>query len=716
VFNKRILTFALTVVISFGCFAATGPDIVKGVRLGLDLKGGFEIVYEAEPLNPGGSVTKEALVRTARSLERRVDALGTREPEVLPEGNDRIRVRIAGVEDEAKVRELLKKPAVLTFRGPDGSVKLQGDDFVEGAAEVAFDEVQQPIIQIEVKDEQKLRKVSEELFQQPLAIYLDETLISAPVVRAILPDGRATISGSYSYEEAKALADTINLGALPLQLNETYTQSVGASLGQQSLEQTVRAGIVASIFILLFMLVLYRVPGIVAGITLITYTWAMVLVFYWLNATLTLPGIAAFILGIGMAVDANIITYERLKDELRSGKSLLSSLRAGSKHSIRTIADANLTTVIAAFVLFYIGTGAIKGFALTLMLSIGVSVLTNVFYSQWLLQLIIKSNLLKNPKLFGVRPSEIAKMKDAPVPLNRLYERWDFVRRRNLFFGISIIVSVLGIGSLLLQGLHLGVDFKAGTSLDIALQHTTSRDQVEEISGGIGFEPASITVGGEAQDRVSLRFDRVLNADAGEVENMMNAFEQRFGDGISYEENTVDPAMARELAFKALVALAAASVGIVVYVTVRFEWRFALAAIAALLHNAFLVITLFSIFRLEVNLPFIAAILTIIGYSINDTIVIFDRIRENLRFAKIKTVEDLAEIVNKSIRQTFIRSINTGAAVIFATVSLLVWGSPSVGLFSVAMAVGLGIGMYSSICIAGQLWLQFKKRTLPGRG
>ncbi|WP_309119739.1 protein translocase subunit SecD [Paenibacillus sp.] len=667
-------------------------------------------------MNSGGEVTKEALVQTARSLEQRVDALGTTEPEVLPEGEDRIRVRIAGVEDEAKVREILKKPAVLTFRGPDGSVKLQGNDFVQGAAVVAFDEIQQPIIQIEVKDKQKLRQVSEELFQQPLAIFLDETLISAPVVRAILPDGRATISGTYSYEEAKDLADTINLGALPLKLTEKYTQSVGASLGQQSLEQTVKAGIIASIFILLFMLTLYRIPGIVAGITLITYTWALLLVFYWLNATLTLPGIAAFILGIGMAVDANIITYERLKDEIRSGKSLLSSLRAGSKHSIRTIVDANLTTVIAALVLFYIGTGAIKGFALTLMLSIGLSVLTNVFYSQWLLQLLITSNLVKSPALFGVRESEIAKVNEAPIPLNRFYERWDFVRKRKIFFGVSVVVSVLGIGSLLLQGLHLGVDFKAGTSLDIALPQTTTRAEVQAITQGIRLEPASFTVGGEAQDRVGLRFDRVLDADTGEVDETITAFKQRFGDEISYEENTVDPAIARELVHKALVALSIASIGIVLYVTVRFEWRFALAAVAALIHNAFLVVSLFSIVRLEVNLPFIAAILTIIGYSINDTIVIFDRIRENLRFAKVKTFEDLAEIVNRSIRQTLLRSINTGATVIFATIALLLWGSPSIGLFSIAMTVGLIIGMYSSVCIASQLWLQVKKGSLARAG
>lgn len=709
--NKRIWAFLLTMVIGFFAMSLTGPGILQGVRLGLDLKGGFEVLYKAEPLAEGGRVTKDSLRQTARSLEQRIDALGTTEPEILPEGEDRIRVRIAGVADEATVRELLKKPAVLTFQGPDGTIELQGSDFVEGAAEVGFDQTGQPFIQIQVKEKEKLRQVSEKLLHQPLAIYLDEDLLSAPVVQGIFTDGRATISGSYSYEEAKELADIINLGALPLKLTEMYTQSVGASLGQQSLEQTVQAGIVASIFILLFMIGIYRVPGLVASFTLITYTWSLLLIFYWLQATLTLPGIAAFILGIGMAVDANIITYERLKDEIRSGKSLLSSLRAGSKHSLRTIIDSNLTTVIAAAVLFYIGTGAIKGFALTLMLSIGLSVLTNVFLSQWLLRLLLQSGVVDKPGYFGVKASEVASIQDAP-PAEQRFRRWSFVEKRKTFFLVSLAVTGLGVGSLLVQGLNPGVDFKAGSTLDITVQQSITKAEAERILEEAGFLPTSVVVGGAGQDRVSIRFDRVLQADANEAGRIVGAFEAIYGDEVSYEENTVDPSMARELAYKALVAVGAASIGIVLYVTVRFEWRFALAAILALLHNAFFVITLFSIFRLEVNLPFIAAILTIIGYSINDTIVIFDRIRENLRFAKLKSFQDLSELVNRSIRQTLVRSVNTGITVLFATIALLIWGSSSIWLFSFAMAIGLLIGMYSSICIASQIWVEFKKRSL----
>lgn len=706
---KRIFAFILVVFLTFGIVLTTSSDLVKGLRLGLDLKGGFEILYEAEPILDTGLITKDALYQTAKSLEKRVDAFGTADPEILPEGENRIRVRIAGIEDEKKLREILKKPAELTFRGPDGSIELQGSDFVEGAAKVGYNELNSPIIHIEVKDKEKLRQTTEKLYQQVLGIYLDETVLSSPTVQAIMSDGKATISGSFTQNEARELSDIINSGALPLKLTEKYTQSVGASLGQQSLEQTVNAGIIASIFILLFMLFFYRIPGLVACITLITYTWGLLLVFYWMNATLTLPGIAAFVLGIGMAVDANIITYERFKEEIRNGKSIASALRAGSRNSIRTIMDANITTFIAALVLFYIGTGAIMGFALTLMLSIGLSILTNVFLSQGLLTLLIKGNLFRNPSFYVYKAQNIPAINEYREVIE--IEKWNFIKHRKKFFALSISVTALGIASLLLFQLNYGVDFKAGTSLDIALNQEIERSQANQILIDTGLEHSSLTIGGTNQDRVSVRFDRVLSTDQGEVELVISAFNEYVEHEVSYEENTVDPAMAKELALRALIAIGLASIGILIYVSIRFEWRFALSAVIALLHNAFFVISIFSLFRLEVNLPFIAAILTIIGYSINDTVVIFDRIRENLGKAKLKSFTDLTTLVNQSINQTFIRSVNTGITVLMAAVAIMIFGSQSIYLFSFAMAVGLLIGMYSSLFIASHIWLLLKRKT-----
>lgn len=716
---KRILAFVLTVLITLTVIGVSSPDIVRGIKLGLDLQGGFEILYKAEPLEAGAKVTQESLRETAKSLQQRADAYGVSEPEVTPEGSDRIRARIAGVSNQEEVRSIMKKPAELTFRGPDGTKEMIGSDFKQGAAQVGFNQYNQPEIQIEVNDSEKLRKVSEKLLHQPLAIYLDEQLLSAPVVQAVLPDGKATISGSYTFEEARNLANVINLGALPLKLTEVYTQSVGASLGQQSLQQTAKAGLIGSIFILLLMLFLYRLPGLIACITLITYTWMLLLVFDMMNATLTLPGIAAFVLGIGMAVDANIITYERVKEEIRSGKSLLSSLKVGYKNSLRTIMDANITTILAGVVLYYIGTGAIQGFALTLILSIAISMLTNVLFSRLLLFLLIRANFANKPAYYGVKQAEISEISDKNKTVIYSYAKvanFDFVKHRKRFFAFSSVVTILGIVTLLVFNMNYGVDFKAGTSLDISLAgKTIERDKAEQMITNSGFTPSSVTIGGDNQDRVSARFDTVLDEEKGEAAQIVAAFTKEYGDQVSFEENTVDPGIALELKNLAVMAVLISCLGIVIYVSVRFEWRFALASVIALLHCAFLVISIFSIFRLEVNLPFLAAILTIIGYSINDTIVIFDRIRENLRFAKIKTFEDLANLVNDCLRQTFSRTINTGISVIVASICLFIFGNESIKLFSLAMTLGLFSGLYTSLFIASQVWLVLKKNTLNAR-
>lgn len=404
---KRLAAFLLIVVISLGVVVWSSPGLLSKVRLGLDLKGGFEILYVAEPIEAGKEVTRDSLIKTAQSLEKRANSSGVAEPDVTTEGTNRIRVKLAGVENQEQVRELLRKPAELSFRGPDGTKEMIGSDFVEGAAKVGFDQANRPIIQIEVKDKDKFADVTRRLLNQPLAIYLDEDELSAPVVQSVLTDGKATIQGNYTYDEATNLKDIINLGALPLKLTEKYTQSIGATLGQQSLEQTVKAGIIGSLLILLFMVVFYRVPGIVAAVTLIIYTWLVLVVFYWMNATLTLPGIAALILGIGMAVDANIIKFERIKEEIRSGKSLLSSLKSGSKHSLRTIMDANITNIISCGVLYFVGNGAIKGFALTMIVSIIISMLTNVVLSKFLIDMLLRANLFKKPTYFGVKEAEI---------------------------------------------------------------------------------------------------------------------------------------------------------------------------------------------------------------------------------------------------------------------------------------------------------------------
>ncbi|MBD0381729.1 protein translocase subunit SecD [Paenibacillus sedimenti] len=404
---KRISFFILTIIVVLGSIAATSPKLVERIKLGLDLKGGFEILYTAEPLTAGQPLTKETLTQAAESLAKRADSLGVAEPEVSTEGTDRIRVRLAGVENEEEVRGLMSKPAVLTFRGPDGTVYLNGTDFVENAAKLSYDpQTNLPIVEIKLKDRQKFKEVTTKLTGSTLSIYLDDELQSSASVNYPIDSDSAIISQT-NVTEATKTVKLINLGAMPLKLTEKYIQRVDATLGTASLHETARAGLIASILIFLFMVLYYRVPGLVAAFTLITYIWVLLAVFDFMNATLTLPGIAALVLGAGMAVDANIITYERIREEIRAGKSILSALKAGSKHSFRTIMDANVTNLIAGIVLYYVGNGAIRGFAVITMISILISILTNVIFSRWLLHLIIRGNLLKKPSYFGVKEADI---------------------------------------------------------------------------------------------------------------------------------------------------------------------------------------------------------------------------------------------------------------------------------------------------------------------
>lgn len=416
---NRLIALVVLTVITLGTVVASSPTVLNGIKLGLDLQGGFEILYKAEPLKSGTKITKDGLAEAAAALERRANATGVAEPEVTTEGKDRIRVRLAGVSNPDEVRATMKKPAALTFRSADGceaeagycKIELQGTDFVAGGASLNYDpNTNAPLVEIKLKDADKFEALTGRLVGQNLAIFMDEEMVSDPTVNTAISGGTAVITGQDTAEEAKNLASLINAGALPVKLSEIYTQSVGASLGKQSLEQTVQAAIIGSIAILVFMLVFYRIPGVIASITLIAYIWLVLLVTYWMNATLTLPGIAAFVLGIGMAVDSNIITYERIKEEMRSGKSLLSAARAGSRNSFRTIIDAQVTTIIAAVVLYFVGTGAIQGFSLTLIFSILASIVTNVFLSRILLTLLIRSGLFKKPSYFGVKEADIREL------------------------------------------------------------------------------------------------------------------------------------------------------------------------------------------------------------------------------------------------------------------------------------------------------------------
>lgn len=409
-YNRLISIIAIVIVLSILMVMTTG-SIVSNITLGLDLQGGFEVLYQATNTN-GEEVTSDSLKETVAAIERRINVLGVSEVNITIEGNDRIRVQLAGITDQDAARDILGKPAKLTFRNSDNEILLDGNDLKQGGASVDYGDFGEPVVALKLNDAEKFRQITSEYIGKPIGIYLDDERITNPTVNNVISTGSAIITGQDSVEEAQDLADLLNAGALPLDLNEIQSQSVGASLGMESLDLTVKAGIIGAILILIFMIIYYRIPGIIAAFSLIVYVYIILVIFWQLHVTLTLSGIAALILGIGMAVDANIITYERIKDELRNGKSLLSSVRSGSQRALTTIIDANLTTIIAAVVLysFASSSGTVRGFAVTLIVSIVVSLFTAVYGSRLLLNLFVRSNVINDTRAYGVKEEEISEL------------------------------------------------------------------------------------------------------------------------------------------------------------------------------------------------------------------------------------------------------------------------------------------------------------------
>ncbi|CAJ1003371.1 MULTISPECIES: protein translocase subunit SecD [Brevibacillus] len=407
----RFLLFLVVVGMLATLITTTTQQVAGNIRLGLDLQGGFEILYVVEPLEPNQQVDMELLKATAGMVEKRVNIGGVTEPVIETELPNRIRVKIASEKaNQDELRELIGKPAVLEFRDENGNVLLRGSDLASGGAGVGYDDLKRPVVTLKISDPKKLEDITRANLGKPMAIYLDDNMLTNPVIQNVITGGNAQISGNFTQESAQELADILNSGALPAKLIEKQVTSVGASLGTLALQKTIYAGYVGAALIIVFMLVVYRLPGLIANITLVAFTYFCLVVLDWMDATLTLPGIAGFILSVGMAVDANIITYERIQEEIRSGKTILSAFRAGERRSLITIIDAHVTTLIATAVLFYFGTSSIQGFAIVLAMTLIVSVITNVFGSRFLLWLLVRSNMIKKPFWFGVKESEIGEL------------------------------------------------------------------------------------------------------------------------------------------------------------------------------------------------------------------------------------------------------------------------------------------------------------------
>ncbi|MGG3469294.1 protein translocase subunit SecDF [Neobacillus pocheonensis] len=733
--RSRIIAFLLVVLILGSTMGTTTKNILNNMKLGLDLQGGFEVLYQVKPAKKGQKIDKEVLASTAEALDKRINVLGVSEPSIQIEGKDRIRVQLAGVKDQNKAREILSTQANLSFRDANDRLMMDGADLKQGGAKQTFDQNGNPSVSLTLKSADKFRKVSEEIMNMNpnvLVIWLDfeegkdsfktevtkpnPKYLSAPTVKQIFNQDTVSIVGSFTAKEAQTLASLLNAGSLPVKLKEVYSTSVGAKFGEQALHDTILAGIIGVIIIYLFMLFYYRFPGFIATITLSIYIYLVLLIFDWMNGVLTLPGIAAIILGVGMAVDANIITYERIREELKVGRTIKSAFQAGEQHAFTAILDANLTTILTAGVLFFYGTSSVKGFATMLIVSVLMSFLTNVYGARLLLGLWVHSGFLKDkPGWFSVRKSQIRSLTENidTVNLPTRFDKIDFVKLRKPIFALSGVLLVVGIIILAIFRMNLGIDFSSGTRIEVQSNTPLTTEKVEAAFTKHHITPDDIVISGDKKQIGAVRMLGVLSKN--DIADLKEDFKKQFG----YEPNvsTVSPTVGKELAKNAFFAILFASIGIILYVSVRFEAYMAIAAVAAILHDAFFMIAIFSITRLEVDLTFIAAVLTIIGYSNHDTIVTFDRIRENMRKKKrLKTVEDIAEVVNVSIRQTLTRSINTVLTVLITVVCLMIFGSPSILNFSIALFVGLIVGVYSSIFIAGSLWYVLKCKELKKKG
>ncbi|SET77646.1 protein translocase subunit secF /protein translocase subunit secD [Oceanobacillus limi] len=736
----RIVAFFVIVIAFAITIGSTVTGVAKDINLGLDLQGGFEVLYEVEPVDEEQDVSRELLESTVQTLNDRVNRLGISEATIDIEGEDRIRVQLAGVEDQTEAREMLSTSARLSFRDVNDNELLDGSDVKEGSAKQDFDpNNNSPIVTLQLKDASKFGEVTSELAnkynptvpysdrEDLLVIWMDfqegdsfaeEVLkedpkyVSAPGVEEPLMTTNVQITGNFTVESAQYLADIINSGSLPVHMNELFSTSVGAQFGEQALDETVFAAFIGIGFIFLFMTIVYRFPGAISVVNLSIYIFLVLLVFKLMNGVLTLPGIAALILGVGMAVDANVITFERIKEELREGKSLIAAFKAGTSNSLRAIVDANITTLLAASVLFIFGTSSVKGFATMLILSIVISFLTAVYGTRLLLQLWIKVKFLKQrPNWFGVKKSEIKDISDdtevTPTFLNR---ELDIIPHRKKFFMFTSLLVIIGAVSLIMFKLNPGIDFTSGSRVEVMSDASLTTEEIEDSLSELDLTPKSIVISGENSEIAVLRYDEVIKEE--KINELNNYFIDKYGNEPNV--SVVSPLVGEELVKNALYALGIASIGMILYVSIRFEFFFAITTIIALLHDVFITLAVFSITRIEFDVTIVAAVLTIIGYSINATIVTFDRIRENIQRKKkvVKSFEELSSIVNKSIVQTMTRTVNTTVTTLIAVLAFLFLGAESITGFAIALAVGLIAGTYSSLFLATQIWLVWRGKML----
>lgn len=691
------LSYCASVILS-----STGVGEDKNIKLGLDLAGGVSITYQVVSDNP----TLEQMKDTVYKLQKRVEGYST-EAVAYQEGDDRITVEIPGVKDANQILADLGKPGSLEFQDPDGNVYMTGDDVADAQAATMTDKMQnkQFVVELTLTDAgaEKFAEVTSANVGNRCPIVYDEQIISNPTVEEAITGGKAQISGMSTFEEAENLAASIRIGSLSLELEELQSNVVGAQLGSEAISTALKAAAIGLVLIAVFMIAYYWVAGLAAALALAIYTMLVVAVLYLFEITLTLPGIAGIILSIGMAVDANVIIFARIREELATGKTVAAAIKTGFQKALSAIIDGNVTTLIAAAVLGIKGSGTVKGFAYTLAIGIILSMFT---------ALVVTRLILYGLYLIGFRDAKFYGKQKERKTLR-------FMKKKIIFFLISIVVIVagfVGMGVNQAQGkgaLNYSLEFMGGTAttVDLGKEYTLA-----ELDSEVNPVVAQITNDANIQfqkveggTQVVIK-TRSLTLDEREALNAALA-ENFDADESTISAQNISATISGEMTRDAIWAVVIATILMLIYIWFRFsDIRFATAAIIALVHDVLVILTCYSLVRLSVGSTFIAVMLTIIGYSINDTIVVFDRVRENMKGRKIKDNAELEEIADKSITQTISRSLNTSITTFVMVLLLYILGVASIREFSLPLMVGVISGTYSSICIATAVWFVFKTK------
>lgn len=738
-----LIVFALILgLLGYTAVCGVGEDksgSASSIKLGLDLAGGVSITYQVVG---EGKPSAEDMSDTIYKLQQRVDGYST-EAQVYQEGDDRINIEIPGVTDANAILEELGKPGSLYFIAQtdsegnnnydlgygmdadgnfvpqyalnktideliaDGSIVLTGTDVADAQARAQQDSmgnVENVVaLTLNAAGTEAFAKATQKAYDngESIAIYYDEELVSVPNVKAVITDGNAVISGQSSVEEAQQLASTIRIGGLKLELEELRSNVVGAQLGSEAIHTSLIAAAVGFALVVVFMIAVYYVSGLAASLALCLYTELMVILLYAFEATLTLPGIAGIILSVGMAVDANVIIFARIREELATGKTVQSSIKIGFSKALSAILDGNITTLIAAIVLYFMGSGTIKGFSITLMLGIFLSMFTALFITKFLINALYAVGI-QSEKAYGVGKEK---------------KTIDFLSKRNMFFGLSVAVILIGFVVMgvnkaqIDMPLNYSLDFVGGTSTTMTLNEDMS---IEEIDAQIVPLIEDITGDGNVQttkvagsNQVIIK-TRTLNVQ--EREQFADTMVTNFGvDESSITAETISATVSSEMQADAIKAIVVATILMLLYIWFRFkDIRFGASSVIALIHDVLVVLAFYAIVRISVGNTFIACMLTIVGYSINATIVIFDRIRENLRDKKDR--ESLQDMVNRSISQTLSRSIFTSLTTFFMVAALEVFGVSSIREFALPLIAGIVCGTYSSICLTGAMWYVFRTK------